>query len=207
MKSQTINSVSYCFDLLCFVFQNNDIGEKINTIYLFGSAVRGELTKESDIDLFFDCNKENEIKVKGLVDSGIIKFLSSRDYEKWKLLHFTYPFSIHIGKLDEWDLKLSIASEGFLLYSKRYVLNVGERCVLFKIQYPKKKKIYIKIRRLLFGRDEDDYKGKGIIQSMNGKKISSDVFIIPKGEQTKIIDLLTKEKVDFSMTEVVNLDW
>ena len=42
---------------------------------------------------------------------------------------------------------------------------------------------------------------------MNGKKISSDVFIIPKGEQTKIIDLLTKEKVDFSMTEVVNLDW
>ncbi len=192
--------------MLSFAFQNADIKNKISSIYLFGSAVRGELDKDSDIDLFIDCKKEDEARVKQFIDSGIVKFQGSKDYEKWKLFKFKYPFSVQIGNLDEWALKLSIASEGILLYSKKPIISVGERKVLFKIIFPKKKKDYIKIRRSLFGRDEEDYRGKGILQEIKGKKISSDVFIIPKDEQTRIMDLLTKEKVDFSMTEIVEIE-
>ncbi len=191
--------------MLSFVFQNADIKNKINSIYLFGSAVRGELSSTSDIDLFVDCKKENEARVRQLMESGIVRFQGSNDYPKWKLLHFIYPFSVQAGDINEWDLKLSIASEGILLYSIKSFINIGERKVLFKITFPKEKKDYIKLRRILFGRDEEDYRGKGIVAEINGKKISSEVFIIPKEEQSRIIELLTAQKIDFTMTEIVEI--
>ena len=202
MKTQTSNAIAYCFDLLGFVFQNPEAGKKIKAIYVFGSAVRGELHTKSDIDLFIECAAQDEIRAEQLANSGIVKFTVSKDYHKWKLLHFTYPFSIQVGKISEWDLKLSIASEGILLYSTGNIISDGTRSVLFTITYPAHKKGYIKVRRLLFGRDEEFYQGTGIVSSMRGKKISSTVFIIPKEEQTRMIDILAKAKVEFSMNEI-----
>ncbi len=205
LKTQTINAISYSFGLLSFVFQNPE-AKKIKGIYLFGSAIRGELHSKSDIDLFVECKKEDEKQVEQVVNSGIVKFESSKDYQKWKLFKFTYPFAVNFGRLDEWDLKLSIASEGIQIYNRESGVSAGERRVLFTIKYPKKKKDYIKIRRLLFGRDEEYYVGTGLIKSMTGKRISSNVFIIPKEEQTKMREILAKEKIDFSMQEIVVLD-
>ena len=48
-------------------------------------------------------------------------------------------------------------------------------------------------------RTEEFYKGKGLIQQI-GKKLSSTVFIVQK----TIMDMLSNEKVDFSMTEIVS---
>ncbi len=206
LKTQTVNAISYCFNLLSFIFQNPAAAREIKSIYLFGSAVHGSLQTASDIDLFVECEKDTEKKTKALIDSGIIKFTYSKDYQKWKLFKFVHPFSFQIGQLDEWDLKLSIASEGILLYSKSKVLTMGERKVLFIIEYPKKKKEYIKVRRLIFGRDEPYYQGTGLLNNYRGKKISSNVFIIPKEYQAIIIDILSKEKVSFSMKEISLLE-
>ncbi|MEK6857757.1 MAG: hypothetical protein AABX39_04180, partial [Nanoarchaeota archaeon] len=156
--------------------------------------------------LFFDCDRQDEELVKKLTESGIVKFEQSKDFEKWKFLKFKYPFSVQSGNLKEWELKTSIASEGFLLYSKKRILEEGERKVVFVIKHPAKKKEYIRIKRILFGRTEEHYKGKGLIQSMNGLQLSSNVFIIPKDEQSKIKELLTKEKIDFSMRETIMLE-
>ena len=62
------------------------------------------------------------------------------------------------------------------------------------------------MRRLLFGRDEDFYEGTGLIQTMQGKKLSSTVFIIPKEEQAKMMEVLSKNKINFSMKEVILLE-
>ncbi len=205
MKTQTTDALSYCYNLLSFVFQNS-LARKIKSIYLFGSAVRGELHSKSDLDLFVECKKEDEKQVEQAVSSGIVKFESSRDYQKWKMLKFTYPFSVNYGRLEEWELKLSIASEGIQLYNRNGGISAGERKVLFTIKFPAKKRDYIKIRRLLFGRDEEYYAGTGLIKEMKGKKISSTVFIIPKEEQTRMREILVKEKIEFSMQEVKVLD-
>ncbi len=205
LKTLTTNAISYCFNLLSFIFQNQEAGKKIKAIYLFGSAVRGELHANSDVDLFIEATAQNQERVKRLVNSGIAKFTVSKDYQKWKLLRFTYPFSIQVGKLQEWDLQLSIVSEGIMLYGKGTNLQGNEREVLFLISLPKKKSEYIKVRRLLFGRDEEFYKGTGIVQSMKGKKISSTVFIVPKEEQTKMMEVLSNNKIDFSMKEFISL--
>ncbi len=205
MKTQTTNALSYCYNLLSFVFQNPQ-AKKIKSIYLFGSAVRGELHPKSDVDLFVECKKEDEKTAEQAVDSGIIKFESSKDYQKWKIWKFTYPFSVNYGRLEEWELKLSIASEGIQLYNRNGGISAGERKVLFTIKFPVKKKDYIKIRRLLFGRDEEYYAGTGLIKEMKGKKMSSNVFIIPKEEQTRMREILVREKIEFSMQEVKVLD-
>ena len=201
MKTQTLDALSYCYDVCTFIFGNKD-AERIQSIYLFGSAVRGELTKKSDIDVFIDCSKADENDVKRIVDSGIVKFQSSLDYKKWKLLKFTYPFSIKVGRIKEWDLKLSIASEGLLLFSRHTNLQEGNRMVLFSIEYPAEKKRYIQVRRILFGRDESQFQEGGAVRPARGQKISSHVFLIPKEEQSQMIELLSKEKVEFSMKEV-----
>ena len=175
-------------------------------VYLFGSAVRGELTKESDIDLFFDCEKRDEEAVRRLTESGILKFEHSKDYEKWKLFKFVHPFSVQAGDVRKWDLKTSIASEGIILYGKRDILGEGERHVLFTIKYSKKKKEYIKLKRLLFGRTEKEYSGKGLVDSLRGIRIGPTAFLIPQEERSRIKEILTKEKVDFSMKDVITLE-
>jgi len=205
LKTQTLNAVAYTYDMLTFVFQNKELDDKVHSIYLFGSSVRGELTKKSDIDLFFDCDKKNEDAVKRIIDAGILNFECSKDHEKWKVFGFTHPFSIHVGILDEWELKSSIASEGIVLYTTKQTLTTGEKSVLFVINYPKRKRDYIRIRRLLFGRDERFYKDKGLVQQADGKKISSTVFIVPQTQQKMLMDALSKEKIDFSMTEIVKI--
>ena len=206
LKAQTCEALSYCFDLLSFIFQDKDAGSNINAIYLFGSAIRGILHQKSDIDLFIDCTKKDEMKVQKLVNVGISKFLASKDYAKWKLLHFMYPFSIQVGQLEEWELKLSVASEGLLLYSKKTIISMGERKVLFVIELPKEKAKYVRLRRELFGRDEEVYKKSGVVYAMNGEKISSNVFLVPREEQIKMMGVLANEKVNFTMKEISHLE-
>ena len=55
LNKQTAKAIAYAQDALTFLFLDNEEKGKIKGIYLFGSAVRGELEKESDIDLFIDC--------------------------------------------------------------------------------------------------------------------------------------------------------
>ena len=205
LKSQTPSAISYCVDLLSFVFQHPD-ASVIQSIYLYGSAMRGQLHPQSDIDLFIECKQKDEKRTQQVFDSGVVKFTSSKDYQKWKLFHFLYPFSIQVGQLAEWDLKLSIASEGLLLYSQKPIIPTGERKVLFTITLPKKKKEYIKVRRVLFGRDEEFYRNTGLLRCWKGQKLSSTVFIVPQEEQRRVIDTLSKEKINFSMKEIISLE-
>ncbi|MEK6951121.1 MAG: hypothetical protein AABX13_05350 [Nanoarchaeota archaeon] len=49
------------------------------------------------------------------------------------------------------------------------------RQVLFALDYPREKKGYMQIRRLIFGRDEPEYQEKGMVAALQGQKISSQV--------------------------------
>ncbi len=98
---------------------DESIKDFINSIYLFGSAVRKELMETSDIDIFIDCSPENEKNINGIAKAALSRFYKSKDYDKWRLLRFTHDISLQVGKLEEWKLKSSIMSEGIVLYSKK----------------------------------------------------------------------------------------
>lgn len=205
LNNQTARSIAYAQDALTFLFLDNEHKEQIKGVYLFGSAVRGELEKESDIDIFIDCKPQHEESLQKEAERAIMRFHQSKDYEKWKNLSFEHPISVQAGDLDTWGLKSSILSEGITLYSNKPFSLPAERKILIVFTLPKNKKKYLKLTRMLFGRKEEGYKDKGIVKSNGGIKIGSNVIIIPSGSQKKIIELMNKEKIEYSLKEICDL--
>lgn len=197
MNKQTRQALAYAQDALSFIFLDPS-AEFIETIYFYGSAVRGQLQKESDIDLFIDTEKNIEKQV----EAAIGRFYLSKDYEKWKHFGFTPLISIHAGKLEEWQLKTSIAAEGLLLYSKKGGTAFTERFDLFILELPKNKKKYLHFTRSFFGRKESGYCDIGFLGKLQGEKLSSNVILIKKEHEVELLKWLQKEKVDYSFKEI-----
>ena len=192
-------SIAYAQDMLSFLFLDSTMPH-INQIYLFGSAVRGELEKESDIDIFIDTKAE--ALVEKAAKAALSRFAASKDYEKWKQFQFTYPISLQIGNLSEWQVKSSITAEGILLYAQYGEQVEGERKVLFTLVLPKQKKKYLRVVRTLFGRGEEGYKDQGLVAKVGGERLGSQVFIVPQLERKTIEVHLQKEKVEYRMKEM-----
>ena len=202
MNKQTQMAIAYAQNAISFIFLNSAINDFIKEIYLYGSAVRGELTKNSDIDIFINCDADKEKVLETTAKSALSKFYASKDFDKWRLFRFNFPVSFQTGNLMTWHLKTSILAEGILLYSKKTPISQAERKVLFTYTLPKKKNKYLHFIRTLLGRKEQGYKDKGLLGQTNGKKISTNAIIVPKESQQKITNLMNKEKIDYSMTEI-----
>jgi len=175
---------------------------KTTDIILFGSSVRGEADENSDIDIFINI-KEDEEKIKKIVDKELNKFYKSKIAEVWNLKNIKNPIKIHIGDIDKWKLKRSIISEGIVLYGryKESPENM-EGFTYFKVEPIKDITIRNFILRKLFGRIEKNYTVKGFIEEFNGKKLSSLSFLIPINKSHEIIELLSKNKIDYSFFEL-----
>lgn len=199
---QTAQSIAYAQHALSFVFLDASLVSLIRTIYIYGSAVRGELDKQSDIDLFVDCDPTHQADVEKRVRAAFLRFSQSRDYEKWSQLGFSYPISIFAGDLAEWELKTSIMAEGIVLYSKQPHRFPSERFILFTLALPSNKKKYLLLTRSLFGRKEKMVHDGGLLGSVHGQKISSHVFLVPKEHQRTVLQFLAKEKADYSLKEI-----
>lgn len=200
LNKQTLQALAYVQNALSFLFLEESIRGKIKRIYLFGSAVRGGLEKKSDIDLFIDCEEKQAEEIEKIAASALSRFYQSHDYEKWKLMSFVHPLSFQAGELEKWALKTSILAEGILLYSPVGEFLPLERQVLFIIKLPKNKKKYLRFIREMYGRKE--YSSLGRLKQVKGKKISTNVLILPKENQTEIEKFLQKEKIDYSLQEI-----
>lgn len=202
LNKQTCKSISYVQNALSFLFLHDENIDFINSIYLYGSAARGELTEKSDIDIFIDCNVGKEKKIEQIAKAAFSNFYQSTDYQKWKYFRFLYPLSVQAGELLTWQLKTSVMADGILLYSKKAEIVPAERQVLFTFVLPKDKKKYLRFIRSLYGRKEKGYKEHGFLLEFQGKKISSDVIMIPKENQQKMLQFLQKCKINYSMKEI-----
>ena len=195
-------AIAYAQNALSFVFLDSGINDYITAVYLYGSAVRNELSEESDIDIFIDCKAGKEKILEGITKAAISRFYKSKDFDKWKLFKFNYNISFQTGDLITWQLKTSIIAEGILLYSKKSEIFPAERKVIFTYDLPKNKREYLHFIRNLFGRKEEEYKDLGLLGDVSGQKISSNVIIIPKENQQKITEFMQKEKINYSMKEI-----
>ena len=202
LNKQTLNAIAYAQNALSFIFLDSAIADLIKGIYLYGSAVRGELSKESDIDIFIDCDADKEESIERIAKAALSRFCNSKDFDKWKLFNFEHQISIQSGELEKWQLKTSIMADGILLYSKKSEILPAERKVLFSYELPKKKKLYLHFIRTLFGRKEKGYKDFGLLGELNGKKIGSNVIIVPKENQQRAMEFMQKEKINYSMKEI-----
>ena len=196
MKISKLNLEAYALAFVSFVLPKL---KSIDEIILFGSSVRGEADETSDVDLFFNSLKEeNEVIIKG----ELAKFYKSKVAEVFFLKGIKNPINVLVGNLNKWKLKRSIISEGTVLFGKyRSFPENLEGFVLISIAPIKNITKRNKIIRFLFGREEKAYSKKGLIQELNGKKISPSVFAVSISHSKEIIFFLNKEKVDFNIFE------
>src|SRR3989344_649456 len=74
--------------------------ENIKEIVLFGSVAREDASKNSDIDLFFDVEKD-EKKIRNIIEKELNKFYKSRISEAWRLKGIANEIRPNIGNLNE----------------------------------------------------------------------------------------------------------
>jgi predicted nucleotidyltransferase len=187
--------IGYASAFVSFVIPKLDF---VNEIILFGSAARGESDKSSDIDLFFNLEKnQNEKEIKEIIDEELKKFYKSKIAEVWFLKGIKNQINVNVGWLDEWKLKRSLISDGICLYGKyKEIPENMKDFVLFNIEPIKNVAKRNKVIREIFGRQEKGYLKKGILAEFGGKRVSSSSFIMPKEHANKIILFLKKEKVN-----------
>ena len=202
MKTSQYNKelVAYALAFISFILPKI---ENIKEIILFGSVARGEADKDSDIDLFFDLESEkDEEKIKRLIELSLKKFYSSKIAETSLVKGLNNPIKANIGNLSKWKLKRSIISDGISLYAKyKEIPKNLRRYAIFTISPVKDIAKRNKIIRKLFGRKEKNYNAKGIIEELKGKRLSTTGFIIPLEHSKEILELLSKEKIDYSFFE------
>jgi len=191
--------IAYASSFTSFVIPKADFDE----IILFGSVARNEADKDSDIDLFFNIENERKEKdIKKILDKELNKFYKTKIAEIWKLKGIKNHIKFKVGNLDKWKLKRSIISDGIILYGK--YKNTPEKTkgyTHFNIKPIKDITKRNRILRKIFGRKEKSYLTKGIINEVNGKKLSPTSFIIPINKSQEIIKILNSEKLDFSFFE------
>lgn len=194
--------VSYAQDFASFLIEKfgADAG-KINQIILFGSVVRGEATKKSDVDLFVNCDERLEKKINSIKE----KFYKSVRFEKyWKLLNVENEINCSVGNLDDWsDLQKSIIADGIVLFGKYKGKAKTENYYLFVIGSGEDRNRSLSVWRKLYGYAQKvgkkRYSSEGLIKECGGKKLARGVFIIPSASAKKVASFLRKSKFRFEM--------
>src|SRR3989344_1128267 len=195
--------IAYAQDFVSFLLQSLDQdGNKINQIILFGSVVRGEATKKSDVDLFIDVgDKKLEKKINKVKE----EFYNSIKVGKyWNLFGIKNEINCSVGKLEEWNnLERSLIANGILLFGKYKKGIETEPYYLFIVTPGKNRNKNISVWRLLYGYKQrlgkKIYVKKGLVKEYNGKKLARGVFIVPADHAQKISLFLRKNKFEYKM--------
>lgn len=203
--------LSYIYDFLSVVLEEKEIKEQIKKIVLYGSVAKGMNDKESDIDLFFEIkNKEKTEKTEKALREKV-KTFEIKAEKTWKLKKVRYPLSFIVGQLEDenWkSLKDEIISSGIVLYGayeelpkklSHYHLYYYS---LASLKRKDKMKFIRKIQGYAIKKNKKEYKQEGFLQETNGKKLASNVLLVPVEESIKLKKIFKEYKIRYNVSEV-----
>ncbi len=202
--------MSYVYDFLSMVYEQEGIVNEINEIILFGSIAKKSYDKDSDIDLFFNIKNINKTKEVEESIKKILKTFEVKAEKTWALKGISLPISIIVGSLEDenWKgIKDEIASSGIILYSSYKELpGKTKHFIIFSYSLNNlKRKEKMKFIRNAFGygivKNKKEYNQKGLIDSFGGLKLSSNVILVPVFETQKIKKLFSKYKIKYKIFE------
>lgn len=196
--------ISYSMDFASFLIQSlnqKDI-EKIKSIILFGSVARGESEKNSDVDIFVDLILDNK-NLKDNINKISENFFDSIKFTKyWSLIGIRNDFQVIIGKLDDWKLKNSMPGNSIVLYQKYSPkLEEGSNRAVLSWDSSKNNSLRVMLNKTIFGYNYYGKRYKGLIEIYNGKKLGSNVIIIP----SEYLNLFIKEFHRFKIPVRINM--
>lgn len=190
--------ISYAYAFISYLLRDpkTDVSE-IKNIYLFGSVARGDFDKESDVDIFIDTSENLKKNIK----RALKKFYNSKEAKKFKMHNVNNEINLMHGKLKEWELKETIEKSGLLLYSQTPTPNLKGYFIV-TIQPIKNVTKRNRVIRKLFGREEKNYKKEGLVDELGGEILDTRVFTIPAEKINKILEILSKEKIEYSTKKI-----
>ncbi len=195
------NLISYASYFISYILDNIGDIDNLNKIILFGSASRGEATKESDIDIFIVVNKSTKTFEKK-IDNLTEDFYKSRNALIFKNKGVDNKINLIIGKLEKWkDLKKSIESTGIVLYGG-YVPSGAEGKKYALFYWDKIEKNRGAFLNKIYGFKVGKKEYKGLIEILEGKKIGKSSIMVPVEYKREIFKLIKKYKVNSKIIEV-----
>lgn len=198
-------TISYAQSFASFLCRSRFVEiDVIRGIILFGSAVRGEIDKGSDIDIFIDISNERlSDKVGKGVEKTLSLFYKSSTYSSFKASGLSNPINCQIGDLDRWSLRRSIISDGIVLYG-RFIgaPKEGKASVIVSISPIKDIARRNRVMRFLLGRNEGKSSRPGFLSQVGAKILSPTVFVVPPQNIHAVIGLLKREKVQHRLFDV-----
>ncbi len=182
--------ISYAMDFASFFMQNSKHSKSIKSILIFGSAARGEATKDSDVDIFIDIT-DKEVDIEKETKKAVNDFYNSvkyRDY--WRLLGVQNEISVVSGFLDKWKLKDSMAGSSIVLYGPfSQQTQDGKNKIILTWGNIKNNSKRVMLNKKLFGHKHYKHTYQGIMQTHEGVKLGTNVLLIP----TEHLNLFLKE--------------
>ena len=134
-------------------------------------------------------------------------FLKSETQRKWELKGLKHEISLKIGRLNEWDLKRSIISDGIILYGKfKEIPDKIKQYALLELSFNKfKREKKVSLWRKLYGYKQKttrkEYETKGIINEIGAIRMEKGI-IVPTEKLNLIEDFLDKEKINYKIREI-----
>lgn len=196
--------ISYTTNFVSFLL-GSKVGKYVNLVVLFGSVVRGEFDKESDVDLFIDAEQAK----KQDIEKQLGLYYKSEECEKYRLRGIKNDISLKIGRLDKWkSIKRSIIANGIILFGKYKEIPAGvKQYSLFTISLEKMpRKDKVSLWRKLYGYKqkigEKIYAFLGLLQKNNGKKLGLGSFIVPVENCQNIINFFKRKKIVYTINDI-----
>lgn len=203
--------VSYAYDFASYILGLSFL-ERFNLrrIILYGSAVRGEATASSDIDLFFDVegSEKDSEALRDKMQKAADLFYSSDRIKKWELKGVSNKFSIIVGALDDkqWDdLRDAISMHGVTLWERFQARPSGElqRYMIFSwVSKGAEIRDRINLCRRLYGYSVHKSHYAGLLEKINGRRISDGVVIVLAEHSNTVRQVLRDLKIKYEMKEV-----
>lgn len=200
---------SYAYDFISQLMDHEEIIQRVRTIILFGSVVRGDFHPESDIDLFIDISGQSA-DLKSLVKKEINIF-EKRIEKTWLLRNINPPLKILVDDLQQqrWsNLKDELSRYGKIIYGT-YEEKPGKLHHLLLITYEPKtlpQKHKMAFLRVLLGyrshKGKKEYVQKGLLDQMKGTKIGSKAILINREQAKEIKKAFQKHKVKYTVKEI-----
>ncbi len=168
--------------------------KEIRLIVLYGSFARGDYGKKSDIDIFILIEKNHGTKEK--TEDIIIR---NSKYSERRIIPVIRTLD-ELKSVDEGFLD-NIFREGKVLYSKFFDIDVSEILKLkpyiiysFDLRNMNQNKKR-KFNFALYGQRVKKYTYKGILERVDGKKLSKGCILIPENRKNEIEDLFNTYRI------------
>ncbi len=200
--------LSYASYFVSFLIDN--LGERVdnvNRIILFGSVVREEATKKSDVDFFIDV-KRNSVGFKKIIERIEKDFYESREGLLFKVRGVDNKANVKVGKLDEWgDLREGLIENNIVLFGRNVVEgrqgDKEERVEYLIMSWEKVEKNRGAFLNKLYGFNTGGKKYEGLLEKFGGRRIGKSCVMVPRFASGEIDKLFKKYVVKVRVMNVL----